>query len=611
MRSADRASMGKLFQYNLRALLVGGITGLSACVTHSVKESESFISSEEIRLLPQSQADYHFTRGEAFSLQGQIRLAIEELRKAKLHDPGSVHLRLRLAKEYMRVARYTDALSELEEAESLVGEEGNAELYLLRAQILQATEQTSAAIETLEKGLQTKDGQQNFNLYFTLSGLYLEKKNWQKAIATLKKTLSLADAPTEHMHLLLGRCYEEGEISLEKAKYHYEQALQLKPHLAEAVLSLAAWDLKHKQVKSAIQRLQTWQDRHGPHPQVAETLLNLYIFTHQLDQAREQARIVMTVSHQALEVQSRLALLLIHHKKLKEGAEILEAILEKAPDSDKLRFILATVYVELGDKDTAIKHYLQVPIYSSYYVNAIMAMVQIYWDQKHWAAAKSLLKEVIQKYPHPEEVFYTSLISTLDDLKEFAENQKYLTKARELFPESTTIMFLSGLNWERLGQTDKALTEMYELLKRQPEHALALNFIAYVYAERGEKLEEALTLAQKAQQLAPEDPHIHDTLGWVYYQLGQYEKSLKWLKQAYHRAQDLPIIQEHLGDVYSRMGLLEEAIVWYSMALDFQEDKQKREQLSLKLSDLRRLREENLSLRLPASTSSTKKVKKR
>jgi tetratricopeptide (TPR) repeat protein len=609
MRSADRSCMGNVFQQIFKAVLLCSLSVVSACVTRPSQEPDSRVSVET-SVSPQSQADYAYTRGEALSQQGQVRSAIEEFRKAKIYDPNSVHLRIRLAKEYVRLAQYTEALKELEEAQALLGPEGTPETYLLKAQILRATDQTFAAIETLERGIKTKEGQQDFDLYLTLGGLYVEEKNWSGAIATLEKSLSLPQAPEEQVHYLLGRCYEEGQVSAEKARQHYEKALQLKPQFAEPLLALTAWDIQHKRVKDATKRLEAWQDRHGPHPKVSETLLTLYIFNNQLEQAREQARVVMAVSDQALEVQSRLALLLIHHKKLKEGAEILEAVLEKAPDSDKLRFILATVYVELGDKEAAMVHYQKVPIYSSYYVDSVTSMTQIYWDQKRWSEAKALLVDVIKKHPHPEEVFYTSLITTLDDLKEHTENQKWLAKARELFPDSTTILFLSGLNWERLGETDKALAEMQEVLKRNPEQALALNFVAYVYAERGEKLDEALALAKKAQQLAPKDPHIQDTLGWVYYRLGQYEESVKWLERAYDRAPEVAVIQEHLGDVYSRMGLLEEAMVWYSMALDFEDDKAKKAQLSVKLGDLRRLVGEKEGSRLPASTSSKKKVKK-
>lgn len=80
-----------------------------------------------------------------------------------------------------------------------------------------------------------------------------------------------------------------------------------------------------------------------------------------------------------------------------------------------------------------------------------------------------------------------------------------------------------------------------------------MNYLAYMWAERGINLDKALEYATRAVKLAPEEGAYLDTLGWVYYQRGEYGKALDFLKKAARRIPDDPVVCDHLGDTWDAL----------------------------------------------------------
>jgi Flp pilus assembly protein TadD len=104
-------------------------------------------------------------------------------------------------------------------------------------------------------------------------------------------------------------------------------------------------------------------------------------------------------------------------------------------------------------------------------------------------------------------------------------------------------------------------------LEIKPDNAQALNYIGYTYADRGINLDEAEALIKQALQLKADDGYITDSLGWVYFKKGDFEKAVAELEKAQHLAPDDPVIAEHLGDAYAKRNANEKAIQMYERAL--------------------------------------------
>lgn len=117
------------------------------------------------------------------------------------------------------------------------------------------------------------------------------------------------------------------------------------------------------------------------------------------------------------------------------------------------------------------------------------------------------------------------------------------------------------------GDFAGAETTLRELLKQNPGNPIALNNLGYFLTERGERLDEALTIIQQAVRVDPTNPSYLDSLGWVFYKLGRLEDAESYLRQAIRFDSASATSHEHLGDVYFKQGKADLAKTAWEKAL--------------------------------------------
>jgi tetratricopeptide (TPR) repeat protein len=145
------------------------------------------------------------------------------------------------------------------------------------------------------------------------------------------------------------------------------------------------------------------------------------------------------------------------------------------------------------------------------------------------------------------------------------------TSALKDAPENVDLLYARALTAEKLDMLDMAESDLRMVLTHEPDNANALNALGYTLADRTERLQEAREYILKAAELLPDDPAVLDSLGWVYYRLGEMEKSIKWLRKAFAKLEDAEIAA-HLGEVLWMNGQLEEAGKIWQRGLQLQGD---------------------------------------
>ncbi|MEE8524009.1 MAG: tetratricopeptide repeat protein [Thermoanaerobaculia bacterium] len=143
-----------------------------------------------------------------------------------------------------------------------------------------------------------------------------------------------------------------------------------------------------------------------------------------------------------------------------------------------------------------------------------------------------------------------------------------LDRLLEQDPAALEAQFFLGAAYERTGERQQAIATFERLIESSPNNAGALNYLGYMWAERGENLEQALSLIQRAIAIEPDSGAFVDSLGWVYFQLGRYDQARQHLEWAARLVPDDPTILEHLGDLYVVLQDLERARNSYRQALD-------------------------------------------
>jgi len=158
--------------------------------------------------------------------------------------------------------------------------------------------------------------------------------------------------------------------------------------------------------------------------------------------------------------------------------------------------------------------------------------------------------------------------------------------------KNVNLRFRLGVLLDKAGRKEACIREMRQLLKIDPNNVDALNYIGYTYAEQNVRLDEALFLIQKALKLKPDSGYIIDSLGWVYFQKGQYKKALRTLQKAATLTGEDPTVQEHLGDAYFKLKEYQKALQSYEKALSLKHPEKAR--IKEKIAEVRdRLKTEN------------------
>ena len=150
------------------------------------------------------------------------------------------------------------------------------------------------------------------------------------------------------------------------------------------------------------------------------------------------------------------------------------------------------------------------------------------------------------------------------DAEDAFDKAEPLTTKKE---DRTYLFFLSGELAERQKHMDQAEQYFHQALRLDPENAMTLNYLGYMWADKGSKLPEALKMIQKAVEIEPMNGAYLDSLGWVYFKMGEYELAEDNLRQAVNRDQTDPTVHMHLGDLYEKTGRIRLAAAQWELSL--------------------------------------------
>lgn len=140
-----------------------------------------------------------------------------------------------------------------------------------------------------------------------------------------------------------------------------------------------------------------------------------------------------------------------------------------------------------------------------------------------------------------------------------------------------------GICHEQTGNDAPAEKALLRAIELNPNDAISLNYLGYWWADEGRYLEQAITYIKKAVQLQPSSGYYADSLGWVYFRQGQFDKAVLWLEKAIQLTPTDAVISEHLGDAYWQTGRLNEARFKWQHALDMGIDETRISALEAKL----------------------------
>jgi Flp pilus assembly protein TadD len=172
--------------------------------------------------------------------------------------------------------------------------------------------------------------------------------------------------------------------------------------------------------------------------------------------------------------------------------------------------------------------------------------------------ARELIRRSPEKGEEDARAKLLAEVQILRDAKNWSEANLVLVSANKKFPDDADLLYEQSMMAEKLNRMDEMERLLRRVISLKPDHHHAHNALGYSLAERNLRLPEAKALIQKALEIAPGEPFITDSLGWVEYRMGNREEALRLLRGAYQSRPD-PEIAAHLGEVLWVSGQREEA----------------------------------------------------
>ncbi|WP_027366672.1 tetratricopeptide repeat protein [Desulfocurvibacter africanus] len=453
---------------------------------------------------------------------GKTEEAAVLLQDGLVRYPGDKWLTLRLADIYRLQQRYDGAATTLETY--LAAHPSDAEALSRQARLALERERFAQARDILAKLPAERHSPEV--LYLRAKAEVGLAQN-RKAIATLRKALekdpTYLPAVVELAYIL------ELENDFAEAERVYVRLLELGEASTEVWIKLIDLNLKLNNPEKALSLAQS-----GP----------------------QSKAFLLETAH-----------LFLGQKFYDEATEVLTPLAQQEPMDADVRFYLALLeYEGRKNSEAALYQLTQIPQDSPHHQRSLSFRAQILISQKRSEQALVVLQEARELYPAEAE-FAEVQAWALATSNRNAEAEQVLVQALTRWPDNADILYRLGLIQEEQGRSSEALLSMERVITIAPDKADALNFIGYVLAEQGRDLQRALTLIRKAMELDPDNGYILDSLAWVLFKLGEYDKSMLEIRKAVSMEKNDSAIWEHFGDIARALNKRKEARKGYSNAL--------------------------------------------
>jgi tetratricopeptide (TPR) repeat protein len=579
---------------------------------------------EEYRLAIDADPSSEFlTSGlaELYVKTGRIRDAVLEAQDIIKRDPNNLEAHKLLGRIYLRSlgdmpgGSGSDNVLKLaiEQYEQIVKIEPNSvDDHLLLGRLYRLNNDLTKAEGELKTAVKLDPGSEE--AVTTLAILYSDEGDTAHALQVLS---SVPDAArSAKLYSALGATYEQRK-DYKNAIDAYKKAIMLDRDNLDAIRGLAENLLNDGQTDPALEQYKVIVDANPEDAQTYLRIAEIYRRQGKYDQALENLKKADSMVPDSLEVSYNIAVVYEAQGRYDEAAKLLQDLVKKtekpsetsysqADRNNRAIFIerLATVYREQENYPAAVETFRKMlTLGEENAKSGYQNIIDTYREAKQWPQATAAAKEAVQKMPNDRDLrmvlaaqladtgdpekpladVRSMLKGTPDDrevyvrlsimytrLKRWSEAEQALAKAEQLATkpeEKEYVYFLRGDTYQRQKKYDEAEAEFRKVLAITPQSAATLNYLGYMNADRGVKLEESLNYIKQALSLEPNSGAYLDSLGWAYFKLGKFDLAEENLTKASAHMGSDPTVQEHLGDLYQKTGRLKLAAAHWERAL--------------------------------------------
>jgi len=584
-------------------------------------------SIEEYRLAIEADPSSEFlTAGlaELYVKTGRIRDAVLEAQDIIKRDPNNLEAHKLLGRIYLRSlgdmpgGAGSDNVLKLaiDQYEQIVKiEPDSVDDHLLLGRLYRLNNDLQKAERELKTAIKLDPGSEE--AVTTLAMLYTDEGDTAHALQVLS---SVPDtARSAKLYSALGAAYEQRK-DYKSAIDAFRRAVVLDRDNLDAIRGLAENLLNDGQLDAALEQYKVIVDSNPEDAQSYVRIAEIYRRQAKYDLALDNLKKADTLVPDTLDVPYSIAAVYQAQGRYDEAIKLLQDLVKKTEKSDvgtsqsdrnnRAIFIerLGMIYREQENYSAAVDTFRKMlPLGDENARSGYQEIIDTYREAKQWPQATAIAKEAVQKMPDDRDLrmvldaqladtgqsdqaiadVRAMLKGTADDhdvyirlaiiytrAKRWNDAEDALAKAEQLSTkpdDKAYVWFLRGDLYQHQKMFDQAEAEFRKVLAStpptDPQAAATLNYLGYMNADRGVKLDESLNYIKQALSFEPNNSAYLDSLGWAYFKLGKYDLAEENLtKAAVHMSSD-PTVQEHLGDLYQKTGRLKQAAAHWDRAV--------------------------------------------
>ncbi|MDH3645281.1 MAG: PEP-CTERM system TPR-repeat protein PrsT [Gammaproteobacteria bacterium] len=376
------------------------------------------------------------------------------------------------------------------------------------------------------------------------------------------------------------------------AEKRYDALLSRSPGDLIALLGLSQLAEKRGDQDRAVEILETARDANPEAVQPALLLAHFYLRTNRPELAEQRADQALAIAPNSVDALNMVGLLQLQTNRHSEALGTFERTLQHGPNSVDTHFYLAQARLKLGMNEAARRSLDKVLELNPRHLGAKIAVTRMEGLAGNYSAALKLVESLKGEYPDRPEAdvvagdihimrgHYNDAIAAYDKAAQLLPTEaitikRYQARNRAGHADSHLVLeeWLSkdsdnlhirvelAQAYEGNGLTEKAVVEYGRVLEQDKDNVVALNNLAWLYAEAGgaDNLRQGIDIAKRAHELMPGVGQVTDTYGWLLLKQGEVSEATTWLRQAANQAPDDPDIRYHLAVALQRNGASGEA----------------------------------------------------
>ena len=516
-----------------------------------------------------------------------VERAVVHLEQARGAVVPDLQVELTLGRFYLRTAATDEAIALLEELAK--DQLAYAAASMMLSDAYRQADRFDDALRTLEDAVGST--RPNFRMLARLGELYERSRQWRDAAEAYRGAVALNPRSARVRRRLAAVWLEAGEPLL--ARDVLGGLLEMRPRdaaghhmLAETEIALTDFEA----AEAAARRLIELEPNglRGPSvlSQVFERRHEYQRVVETLDPVLRQAR-AMRPNRMLAEMLDQLGRAYQWLEDPAGATRVYEDAVSLMPSSPGFQARLAQAYVDSERHEDAARLLARARGASPRNLTLAIIEADLRGRQGDVDRGETLLLDMLSENRDVPRA-HLALASFYSERDRLREAILVLESAQQQFPGETSILFLLGAVLEQSDRFADAEQAFRRVINRDPEHAQALNYLGYMLADRGERLDESVRLIARAVEKDPHNGSYLDSLGWAYYKLDRLDLAEAPLRAAGDQLQRNSVVQDHLGDLLNRLERYAEAIDAWRRALSGDGEEIDRTAIERKISDAQR-----------------------